>query len=103
MKKILLAILAIVVFVALLSSLSQMSTKVVVGDQFQDSQGRVVTIEYLGRGDSILAQYPGVFTLSDDQLHQSMVVFSRDGQRFAMNAIHFKQKFEHVNTRVPAK
>lgn len=100
MKRILIALAVVALgIMAVIAFKNQMQT-VTVGEMYR-GDGDVVTVEFVGRGDSVLIKYPGVFAVSDGQLRTTMVVY-RDGKRlYAQMMEAFKQEYQHVQTTPP--
>lgn len=100
MKKFLYIVLAIaaVAFVANLAA--KMGRDIEVGGTYR-GEGRTVTVEYVGRGDSVLVRYPYQFELAEGALASTYVIYSGEGRRSYMMELIFKQKFERVHSTPP--
>jgi len=97
------AVAAVVVFALLMyGTLRDMNKTLIVGDPYKGG-GEVVTLQYVGIGDSILARYPGEFALSDDLRSIPMVVFKSEKRMYALIESEFKRKYDHVQTTLPNK
>ncbi len=100
MKKAL-AVIAVIAFVIFALNAFRDQAKTVIAGEEYSGKGGIVTVEYVGRGDSVLVKFPGVFKLVDDMMSMTMVVYRTPEGRYCLAEMLFKQRFDHVNSTPP--